>query len=353
MEPMRFGVLTLGDNLPDPNTGKTMSVDRRYRQIVDLAVRAEALGFDGFYVGEHHFCDYVISSPAVLLASIAERTSRLRLGTGVALLANQDPVRIAEDYATLDVLSGGRVELVVGRGLLRRTYVDFGQDPDASREIFDEKLDLLTHLWSDETVSWSGRHRSPLDTVALEPRPLQRPCPPVWIAGGTSFGSVDAAAARGLGLILPTLIPPPAAFRPLASRYREAYAASGHDPAAMRMAACSHVHVAATSQQAKERWRPYHMNYWSWLMETLMPWGGMNVGPGRSTFTTPSFDDLIAGPSICGGPAEVADRIGELSEMLGLDMYLAMVDHGGMPPAIVDESLTLLATEVLPKVRAG
>jgi hypothetical protein len=199
MKQMKYGILTLGDNLADPNTGTTTSVDRRYRQIVDLAVRAEEFGFDGFYVGEHHFCDYVVSSPAVLLAFIAERTSRLRLGTGVSLLAHHDPVRIAEDYATLDVLSGGRVELVVGRGLLRRTYVDFGQDPDASREIFGEKLQLLTRLWSDRAVSWTGRHRSPLDTVTVAPRPLQRPYPPVWIAGAYVAGrdrqaSLDRAA---------------------------------------------------------------------------------------------------------------------------------------------------------------
>ncbi len=349
---MKYGILTLGDNLPDPDSGKTLTVEQRYRQLVDLAVRAEALGFDGFYIGEHHFCDYVVSSPAVLLAFLARQTSRLRLGTGVSLLGNHDPVRIAEDYGTLDLLSGGRVDLVVGRGLLRRTYVDFGQDPDESREIFDEKLDLLTQLWSDGVVSWSGRYRSPLDTVRLEPKPLQRPYPPVFIAGGTSFGSVDAAAARGCGLILPTLVPPPETFRPLAARYRDAVAASGRDPATMRLGATSHVHVARTSQEARERWRPYHMNYFSWLMQTLMPWGGgMNVGRGRSDFTTPTFEDLITGPSICGSPAEVADRLGAISGMLGLDLHLVMVDHGGMPAAVVEDSLTLLATEVLPQLR--
>ena len=345
---MKYGILTLGDNLPDPDTGKTAGVEQRYRQLVDLAVRAEALGFDSFHIGEHHFCDYVVSSPAVLLAYLAQQTSRLRLGTGVSLLGNHDPVRVAEDYATLDVLSGGRVDLVVGRGLLRRTYVDFGQDPDESREIFDEKLDLLTQLWSDGVVSWSGRYRSPLDTVRVEPKPLQRPYPPVFIAGGTSFASVDAAVERGCGLILPTLVPPPETFRPLAARYREKVAGRS----AMLLGATSHVHVAKTSQEARERWRPYHMNYFSWLMETLMPWGGgMNVGRGRSHFTTPKFEDLITGPSICGSPAEVADRLGAIKEMLGLDLHLLMADHGGMPPAVVEDCLTLLATEVLPQLR--
>lgn len=349
---MRYGILTLGDNLDDPHTGVTADIGQRYRQIVDLAVRAEELGFDGFHVGEHHFCDYAISSPAVVLAFIARATSHISLGTGVALIAHHDPVRIAEDYATLDVLSGGRVELVVGRGLLRRTYHDFGQDPDASREIFNEKLGLLSRLWGKGPVSWSGDHRRSLDGVSLVPRPLQRPHPPIWIAGGTSFASVDTAAEQGFGLILPSLIPPPSMFRPLVSRYRKSYPAQGHDPATGKVAACSHVHVAATTQQARERWRPYHLNYFSWLMGKLMPWGAMNVGSGRSTFTTPDFDELVAGPSICGSPAEVADRLGTMSEMLGLDMHLAMLDHGGMPAHLAEESMTLLATEVIPQLRA-
>ena len=346
---MRYGLLTLGDNLTDPNGGLAVSTAQRYRQIVQLATAAESLGLDGFYVGEHHFCDYVVSSPAVLLAAIAERTERIRLGTGVALLANHDAVRTAEDYATLDILCGGRLDLVVGRGLLRRTYVDFGQDADESREIFEEKLALLEELWSGRPVTWSGAYRSPLDSVRLEPRPLQGPRPPLWIAGGTSFASVDTAANGGYGLILPTLVPPPATFRPLASRYRELAAEQG--PGAGKLAACSHVHVARTSQEARDRWRPYHMNYFSWLMGTLMPWGGMNVGRGRSDFKVPSFESLLAGPSICGSVGEVVEKFGWMQEMLGLDLHLAMIDHGGLPPAVTEDCLEIFATEVVPQLR--
>jgi alkanesulfonate monooxygenase SsuD/methylene tetrahydromethanopterin reductase-like flavin-dependent oxidoreductase (luciferase family) len=349
---MRHGILTLGDHLPDPHTGRRVGVAARHRQIVELAVRAEELGFDTFLVGEHHFCDYVVSAPAVVLAAVAERTTRLRVGTGVSLLANHDPVRVAEDFATLDVLSGGRVELVVGRGLFRRTYVDFGQDPDASRALFDEHLALLNRLWGDCAVTWSGEHRAPLDGVVLQPRPCQ-PHAPIWIAGGTSFASVDTAAAGGHGLLLPTLVPPPDTFRPLASRYRERVAAAGHDRRQALLGACSHVHVARTSQLARARWRPYHHGYFDWLMQTLMPWGGMNVGRGRSAFTTPDYDALLAGPSICGSPAEVADRIAGLAELLGLDAHVAMLDHGGLPEHLVDESMELLATEALPQLRAA
>ncbi len=349
---MKHGILTLGDHLPDPHTGKRVGVPARYRQIVELAIGAEELGFDAVHVGEHHFCDYAVSAPAVILGAIAERTHRLRLGTGVALLANHDPVRLAEEYATLDALSGGRVDLVVGRGLFRRTYLDFGQDPGESREIFEEKLALLITLWTDDQVEWSGRHRSPLHAVSVQPRPSQRPHPPIWIAGGSSFASADLAAAAGCALILPSLIPPPGTFRPVTNRYRQAYAQTGNPPGGMKVAACSHVHVARTSQEARKRWRPYHMNYFSWLMETVMPWGGMNIGPSGSLLATPTFEALIAGPSICGSPAEVADAIGGMGEMLGLDAHLAMLDHGGMPKPLVEESLALLGGEVLPQLRA-
>lgn len=347
---MRFGILSLGDNLADPQTGLKLDLPARYRQIIEIATLAESLGLDGFYLGEHHFCDYAVSSPAVLLAAIAEHTERLRLGTGVALIAHHDAVRIAEDYATLDVVAGGRLDLVVGRGLLRRTYSDFGQDADESRAIFAEKLDLLRQLWSGGVVSWKGEYRDSLDDVQLVPQPVQAPHPPIWIAGGSSFASVDTAVAGGYGLILPALVPPPSAFRPLVNRYRERFDASPDGANPGQVAACSHVHVAPTTQAALRRWRPYHMNYFSWLMETLMPWGAMNVGTGRSDFAVPEFDDLVAGPSICGSPAEVVDRIGSMTELLGLDMHLAMLDHGGIPHALVEESMTLLATDVIPQL---
>jgi alkanesulfonate monooxygenase SsuD/methylene tetrahydromethanopterin reductase-like flavin-dependent oxidoreductase (luciferase family) len=353
---MREGLLVLGDHLPDPTTGARGSQAARFRQIIELGVRAEALGFESIWLGEHHLCDYILSSPPVVLAAIAERTERLRLGTGVTLLGSLDPVRAAEDYATVDVLSGGRVEVVAGRGVLRRTYADLGFDPGQSRALFDEHVELLLRIWSEEDLDWKGEHRAPLDGATIQPRPVQGPHPPLWIGGGSSTKSVDLAARLGLPLMLPSVLGPPEAFVPLVERYRERFevSAAGAEPV---VGACSHVHVAADTAAARARWEPYHMGYIRWVIGVLMPWGGVNIGPAQRaagpppTFATaPDFASLCKGPSICGGPAEVADRIAQIRERLGLDLHIAMFDHGGLPQPLLDDSLELFGTRVLPEL---
>ncbi len=348
---MKEGLLILGDHLPDPHTGERVSQAQRQRQFVDLAVRAEALGFDSVWLGEHHLCDYILSSPPVVLAAIASRTRSLRLGTAVTLLGNLDPVRAAEDYATVDALSDGRVEVVAGRGVLKRTYSDFGHDPADSRELYRENIELLLRLWTETDVHWSGRFRAPLDGVTVTPGPVQKPHPPLWIGGGSSVDSVDLAANLGLPLMLPSVLAPPQAFLPMVERYRERFAAAGHTHAVPRVGACSHVHVAEESATARRRWQPYHMNYLGWVAG-LMAWGGINVDAVGGSARPPSldFERLIAGPSVCGSPTEVADRILGMRDALGLDLHIAMFDHGGMPEKLVFETLDLFGARVLPEL---
>lgn len=220
---MRLGVMTLGDHVANPHTGRLVTQAERHRSIVELAVLAEEVGLDSVWLGEHHFCDYIVSSPAVVLAAIAERTTRIRLGTSVALLPNLDPVRVAEDYATVDVLSGGRIELAVGRGIVDRVYEGFGQDPAAARALLDERLSLLVQLWTEGETSWTGTSRSPLRELRVDPHPLQQPHPPMWIGGGSSPESADLAARRGLGLLLPSVLAPPQHFAAQVDRYRAGF----------------------------------------------------------------------------------------------------------------------------------
>jgi alkanesulfonate monooxygenase SsuD/methylene tetrahydromethanopterin reductase-like flavin-dependent oxidoreductase (luciferase family) len=352
---VKEGLLILGDHLPDPHTRERVTQAERHRSFVELAVRAESRGFDSVWLGEHHLCDYILSSPPVVLAAIAERTRGLRLGTAVTLLGSLDPVRAAEDYATVDALSGGRVEVVAGRGVLKRIYRDFGHDPERSREIYAENVELLLRLWTERDVHWSGRFRAPLDGVTVTPAPVQTPHPPLWIGGGSSFDSVDLAARLGLPLMLPSVLAPPEAFLPMVERYRARFAASGHAHAKPRVGACSHVHVADDSEAARRRWQPYHMNYLNWVTG-LMVWGGINIETPAGDLRPPSldFERLIRGPSVCGSPAEVADRILRMRDALGLDLHIAMFDHGGMPEKLVHETLDLFASRVLPElVRAA
>jgi alkanesulfonate monooxygenase SsuD/methylene tetrahydromethanopterin reductase-like flavin-dependent oxidoreductase (luciferase family) len=352
---MREGLLILGDHLPNPHTGVKTTPAERHRQIVDISVRAEALGFDSVWLGEHHLCDYILSSPPVVLAAIAARTTRLRLGTGVTLLGSLDPVRAAEDYATLDGISNGRVEVVAGRGVLRRTYADFGHDPEDSRALYDENVELLLAAWTQSPVRFEAKHRPALRGVTVQPRPQQEPHPPLWIGGGSSFASVDLAARLGLPLMLPSVLAPPQAFTPYVARYRERFVANGPGRARPVVGACSHVHVAADSQQARARWRPYHMQYIRWVTTELIPWGGANLStreerPAGVPPAAPEFELLLQGPSVCGSAAEVADRIAKMREQLGLDLHIAMFDHGGIPDAELADALERFADGVIPLV---
>jgi alkanesulfonate monooxygenase SsuD/methylene tetrahydromethanopterin reductase-like flavin-dependent oxidoreductase (luciferase family) len=342
-----IGVLSLGDCLADPVGGGRPTPAARHRAIVESAVAAEALGFDSVWLGEHHFCDYVMSAPPVVLAAIAARTRRLRLGTGVTLLANLDPVRVAEDYATLDGLSGGRVELVAGRGILADTYEAFGQKIDESRERFRENLELLRRLWSETEVTFRGRFRAPLDRVTVEPRAVQQPHPPLWVGGGSSVHSADLAAELGLPLMLPSVLAPPAEFAPLVARYRRRAEQAGHDPARLRIGACNHVHVRAASRAAREAWLPYYSNYLRfvdgvWRQREL-------VHPGARIDL--DVERLLGGVAICGSPAEAVDRILAQRETLGLDVQLLMFDLGGLPEAELLATLELFARDALPSLR--
>ncbi|MEN8185205.1 MAG: LLM class flavin-dependent oxidoreductase [Myxococcota bacterium] len=344
---MEIGLLSLGDHLPDPTTQeRPESSAQRHQAIVESAVHAEALGFDSVWLGEHHFCDYVLSAPAIVLAAIAARTERIRLGTGVTLLANLDPVRVAEDYATLDGISAGRLELVAGRGILAETYEAFGQAPEESRERFRENLELLLRLWREEEVTWSGQFRAPLEKVALQPRAVQRPHPPIWVAGGSSELSVDLAAELGLPLMLPSVLSAPESFAPLVERYRERWSAAGH-PGSARVGAVSHVHVRASGEEARRFWEPYYRSYVEFLQRL---WVRTDL-VGHEVRVTFDYERLLRGPAICGGPGEVADRLAAIRERLGLDVHLAMFDLGGLPRAELFRTLEVYAREVLPVLR--
>ena len=344
---MEMGLLSLGDHLSDPLTGERTSQRDKIRAMVELGVRSEELGLDAFWVGEHHFNDYIVSSPQLVLAAIAERTSRIRLGTGVTLLPNHDPVRVAEDFATLDILSEGRVDLGVGRGIFSYIFDAFGQEYANARAQYTENLALLMRLWREDAVSWSGQFRTPLSAVRPEPRPLQVPHPPIWIGGGISPESVDLAADLGLPLILPSVFAPTDFFIPVVERYRERYLATGHDEAGMKVGGVNHCFVGATSEAARELWLPRYRHYWEWVTGLIADQGMLD---GRPTF---DIEELEQGPAVFGNAEEVAERIGNASRKLGLDLHLAYMDLGGLPDSLLAESVEAYALEVAPKVRGG
>jgi alkanesulfonate monooxygenase SsuD/methylene tetrahydromethanopterin reductase-like flavin-dependent oxidoreductase (luciferase family) len=342
-----IGLLSLGDLITDPTTGERRTAAQRHRNLVEQAVLAESIGMTRVHLGEHHLCEYILSSPAVVLAAIAERTSTLRLSTGVALGANNSPIRLAEDYATLDVLSDGRAEPCLGRGtFFPHVFRAFGQDPTNAKAVFAEHVELICALLEHEDVHWSGAHHPEQTAVTLHPRPVQRPRPPVWLGAGASMDSVDLAARLGLWLMLPTVFGTIDMFEPVADRYRAAWASAGH-AGAPRVGCCNHLWVAPTSQAARRQWEPRYGAYINWVNELQGRSAGRPAGTvgGLGQF---DFDALTSQTAICGSPAEVIDRSAAIAEQLGLDTQIVMMDMGGVPDAELFAAMELLGAEVLP-----
>ncbi|MGV0872867.1 LLM class flavin-dependent oxidoreductase [Mycolicibacterium sp. XJ879] len=343
---MTLSLMTLGDQVTDPVTDHRESAIERHRAIVEAAVVADEGGFEGVHIGEHHGLEYIYSCPPVILAAIGERTKNIKLSTAVTLLANLDPVRAAEDYATLDALNNGRVEMVAGRGnFFTSTYTLFGQNPDDSHELFEENVELLLDLWTGKPVTWQGKHRAPLDAFALQPAPEQ--VPPLWIGGGASESTLELAARLGLDLMLPSAFGNPAMFIPVVEAYLERYASYGHTRKP-RVGACWHLNVDTDSQRARERWMPRYKAYFE-LMTTVIS----RVNPNPPPFITKPFDfEFLStkGPAIVGSPAEVVDRLGEVSEMLHADVNLLSIDMGGQPADEFRAMVELLSSEVLPQL---
>jgi alkanesulfonate monooxygenase SsuD/methylene tetrahydromethanopterin reductase-like flavin-dependent oxidoreductase (luciferase family) len=327
-------LLSLGDHLAGTSPA------RRLRTIVAASALAEEVGFTGAAIGEHHFGRYIVSAPELLLAAIAERTSRLRLSTAVTLLASADPVRVAEQLGTLDALSGGRAEIVVARGVSARTWTAFGsRGEDEVRQRFDESLRLLLRLLVEDEVTWSGRYRAPLDAVRVEPRPVQRPHPPVWVGGGLSPISADLAAELGLPLMLPSRFRSPASYLPVVERYRAAMVARGHG-GRIRVGAPSQVFVGRSDGEALDLWRPHLLAYATFANELRGDGGPVDV------------DEILRDRAICGGPDTVVERLRRTQDLLGLDVHLVMLDAGGLPDRELFAAIERFGRDVLPRIRA-
>ena len=333
---MKIGLLTFGSLIPNTDTSVVPSPHQRIGDVIEQGVEAEKMGFDWFAVGEHHFAGFAISSPPVVLASLASLTSTIRLGTGVTLAANRDPVLMAEDYATLDLLSGGRVSVVCGKGFYPEPFKVFDQPIETQRERLAENVSLLLRLWNEESVHWAGKFRTSLDGITVQPRPLQERAP-VWMSGGSSEDSSALAASLGLPIVMNTAFLPPSEYAPVFARYREIWRSIHADTNPAPTGAVSHVFVARTSQEAKGRWREHYRNFFNW--------GNQQRKSALGIF---DFDASISGPAICGSPEEVIEKIGAMQDEWHHDLHLLSVDIGGMAVAEVLSVMELLAQEVLP-----
>lgn len=340
---MEVGVYTFGELTKDPATGHLLSPAQRLRDLIEEVELADQVGLDVFGLGEHHRPDYVVSAPAVVLAAAAERSKRIRLTSAVTVLSSDDPVRVFQNFATLDLLSGGRAEIMAGRGSFIESFPLFGYDLNDYDTLFAEKLDLLLKLRNEERVTWSGQHRAPLTDQPVYPRPVQEPLP-VWIAVGGTPQSVVRAGALGLPLALAIIGGQPERFAPLVSLYREAGSRAGHDLARLKVGINTHAYIADNAQQAADEFFPAYA-------QVMTKIGSERGWPST---TRPQFEAMREprGALAVGSPQEVIDKILFQHELFRHDRYLAQFSVGTMPHAQIMRSIELLGTRVAPVVRA-
>ena len=336
---MDLGLYSFAETGLDSNGSSSA---QRLRDLLEEIELADQLGLDVFGVGEHHRRDYVVSAPAVVLAAAAERTKRIRLTSAVSVLSSDDPVRVFQEFATLDLISGGRAEIMAGRGSFIESFPLFGYDLEDYDDLFAEKLDLLLELRDSERVSWEGAHRAPLNGIGVYPRPLQHPLP-VWIAVGGTPQSVVRAGTLGLPMALAIIGGTPERFVPVVDLYRETLRRAGHDPAQVPVGINSHLYIADDSRQAADEFFPSYAERMTRI--------------GRERGWPPTTRDQFelmrsrSGALLVGSPQEIIDKILFEHELFGHERFLAQMTVGPMPHAKVMRSIELFGTVVAPVVR--
>ncbi|RID83668.1 LLM class flavin-dependent oxidoreductase [Peribacillus asahii] len=339
---MEIGISTFVETTPDVKTGEVISHAQRIREVVEEIVLADEVGLDVFGVGEHHRKDYAASSPAVVLAAAALQTKRIRLTSAVTVLSSADPVRVFQDFATVDAISNGRAEIMAGRGSFIESFPLFGYDLNDYNELFEEKLELLLKIRESEKVTWRGGHRPAIQNLGVYPRPVQNPLP-VWIGSGGNSESVVRAGLLGLPLVLAIIGGRPIQFEPLVRLYKKAAARAGHDVSKLSVASHSHGFIAENTEVAADKFFP----------STQQAMNVLGRERGWGPYTRATFDAArsLEGALYVGDPQTVADKIIYLRKNVGITRFMLHVPVGTMPHEDVMRAIELLGKEVAPKVR--
>lgn len=337
-----LGVYSFAELTPDPVTGKLISPAERLQNLIETIELADQVGLDVFGLGEHHRPDFVSSAPVVVLAHAAARTRRIRLSTAVTVLSSDDPVRVFQDFATLDLLSRGRAEIMAGRGSFIESFPLFGYDLKDYDTLFVEKLDLLLKLREYEYVTWSGVHRPALQNLGIYPRPYQQKIP-IWIAVGGTPESVVRAGSLGLPMALAIIGGMPEKFAPLVELYRGAARQAGHDPTQLELSINSHGFIADDSQRAADDYFPAY--------QVVMNKIGRERGwPG---ITRQQFEAsrTLRGSDFVGNPNEIVEKILFQHTLFGHKRMLLQLGVGTVPHEKMMHAIELLGTRVAPIVR--
>ena len=341
---MEIGITTFAETYPDPLTGEKISHGARLRQVLEEIVLAEEVGLDVYGVGEHHRPDFAASAPAVVLAAAAGKTQRIRLSPAVIILSSADPVRTFQDFATLDLISSGRAELLVGRGSFIESFPLFGYSLADYDELFSEKLDLLLAIRDNDRVTWSGKHRPPLQDQPIFPQPQQDPLP-IWVGVGGTPESIVRAATRGLPVALAIIGGDPDRFGPFADLHRRTLVDSGYDPVNVPLAVHAHGYIGDDADEAADEYYPSY----AIAMSTI----GRERGWGPMTRAQFDLMRSAEGSLVLGDVEAVAAKIIRMREVLGIERFMLHISVGTLPHDKVMRTIELLGTKVAPLVNAS
>lgn len=335
---MEFGLYSLGDHIPNPLTGERVSAEQRIKELIEASKLAEQAGIDVFGVGESHQTYFTTQAHTVVLGAIAQATSKIKITSSATVLSVSDPVRVYEDFATIDLISGGRAEIVAGRGSRVGAYQLLGVDLQDYEEIFEEKLELLMKINEEESVTWQGEFRAPLQNAQILPQPKNGSLP-IWRAVGGPPASAIKAGYMGIPMMLTTLGGPAVNFKPSVDAYREAADRSGFDPATLPIATTSLFYVADTTKEALQGMYP-HIN------------GGFQAirgggYPKQQFAQAPDTRDAL----MVGSTQEIIEKMLYQYELYGMQRFMAQIDFGGVPFDKVMKNIDIIGKDIIPAIK--
>jgi probable LLM family oxidoreductase len=339
---MEIGICTFADVGTHPVTKEIITPHQRLLNLIEEIELADQLGLDIFAIGEHHRPDYAVSAPGIIMAAAATKTKNIKLSSGVTVLSSDDPVRVFQQFSTVDLLSNGRAEIMAGRGSFIESFPLFGYNLNDYDELFSEKLEMLIKLNESEKISWQGKHTQTINNLGVYPRPYQNKLP-IWIAVGGTPESIVRAAQYGLPMMIAIIGGMPARFAPYVKLYRDVHEKAGHLPEQLKIGINSHTYIAETSQQARDEFYPPYSEVMNRIGRER-GWSGMN----RTDFdaaTKPQAHLLV------GSPQEVIDKILYEHSIFDHTRFLAQMSIGAMAHYQVMKSIELLGNVVAPAVK--
>lgn len=341
--PFELGLYTFVDDGKDPLTGRTKDPARVMAEFLETAVLADQTGLDVIAIGEHHREEYLVSAPEVALAAVAARTERIRLSSAVTVLSSDDPVRVYQRFALLDLISNGRAEIMAGRGSFIESFPLFGYDLNDYGPLFEEKLRLLAQITDNQRVTWTGAFRSPLEDQVIYPRPVQ-PRIPLWVAVGGSPDSSRRAASLGLPMAFAIIGGLPERFAPFFDLYRDTSRQYGFDPDRIPLSVNSHGFIADSSQQAVDAYYPY--------AEVMFSKIGQERGWGPSSRAQLEAQRTLRGSDFVGTPEEIIEKILFQHEIFQHQRFLIYLGNNALEHKQMMRAIELFGTRVAPEVRA-